>query len=129
MVFALFRRVFLVSVVAVCLFVAYGQGFSGELTISVSFSTSDLIIHKVGDFDAVKLADCDVTRTVGEPQLPVKSVHVALPPGAVVEQVDVLSTESEELEGTFRIYPVQPPQILRKPGEKTLDVEFVDPKE
>ena len=117
-----------VTGIVMCLLVPFRQGFAGDITATVTFSVSDLIVHKIGEYDAVKLANCDITRIVGEPQLPVKLVHVALPNGAVVERVEVLSAVTEELEGTFHIYPVQPPRILGKPGDMALDVEFIKPK-
>ena len=58
-----------------CLCVLPDLVSAGDVTASVSFSTSDLNVHTIGEYDAVKLANCDVTREVGEPQLPAKLVH------------------------------------------------------
>ena len=109
------RRAFFLFFPILCLFAAYGQSMSGEITTSVSFSLSDLQFSEIGEYDALYMVDCDVTRDVSEPQLPVKLVHVALPIGAEVEGVEVVSVQSEELDGTYRLYPVQPPQPYGEP--------------
>ena len=122
------ERAVSLAVLGLCLFFVYGPSISGELTTSVSFSEADVFFYRIDEYDAVKMAGCDVTRNVGEPQLPVKLVHVALPAGAEVDRVEVLSTDSEELEGTYRIYPVQPPRPYGEPGGSRVDIEFVRPK-
>ena len=90
---------------------SYAIGAEGVINQSVTFSKSDLKFEKVDGFHIVTLKDCDITRGVGEPQLPVRLVHVALPPGTEVEDIRIISAETEQIQGTFNIYPAQPPQI------------------
>ncbi len=100
---------------------------SGEmLKESLTFSKSDLKFSKLKGYDQVTLLGCDLTAKVGEPQLPVYLANLAIPNGARVEEVEILATESEDLSGSYLIYPVQPPQILSQSKDKT--IPFVEPK-
>lgn len=62
---------------------------------------------------------------MGEPQLPVELLQIALPPGSKVEQVVVTKVESQTLPLNYRIFPVQPPRILSLMNEP---IPFVQPK-
>ena len=59
------HRTFCLSVLIVCLFLAYGQSISGEITTSISFTQSDLIFSEIGEYDVLYMTDCDITRDVG----------------------------------------------------------------
>jgi hypothetical protein len=83
-----------------------------EISQSVDFTTADLVFSSSQGFDILYLKNCDITNQAGEPQLPVKLIHVALPPGSQVEQVVVTKTESQTLPGDYLIFPAQPPQVL-----------------
>lgn len=76
---------------------------------STSFSTQDISIktinHARGTFADVRVAGFENSRTVGAPQLPVKSVLVVGHPSDI--QVQVKVTQSERLQG-ITPYPVQP---------------------
>ncbi len=88
------------------------QTQSAELSQTLEFSPEDLIFSISEGFDILYLKGCDITNKVGEPQLPVKLVHLVLPPGSKVEKVVVTSAEGEFLIGQYQIFPVQPPRIL-----------------
>ena len=122
------KKMCVFSFAVAVLLIASGQIAAGEITTSVSFSTTDLMFETLEEYDVVKLARCDITREVGEPQLPVKLVHVALPAGAEMDRVEIVSADTEELAGTFRIYPVQPPQPYGIPGKTVVEAAFVSPK-
>ncbi|UCE17102.1 MAG: hypothetical protein JSV84_09340 [Gemmatimonadota bacterium] len=128
MVHRYYGRTFVLSVLVVCLLLAHGRSISGEITTSISFSPSDLSVTENGEYDVLSMTDCDISREVGEPQIPVTLLHVVLPAGADVNRVEVLSTQSEALEGIFRLYPVQPPQPYGAPGKPTIEIEFFRPK-
>ncbi len=100
------------------------NGSEDVLKESLTFSRSELVFSKLKGYDQVFLAGCDLTANVGEPQLPVRLVNLVIPDGARVEEVEILATESEELPGSYLLYPVQPPQILSKAGP----IPFVEPK-
>ena len=103
--------------------------FSSSVQADVLHQTFEFPISRISQafndgYDQLYMNGCDITDAVGCPQLPVQSIHLALPPGARVDRVDVVSTESEYLPGTYRIYPAQPPRILSR-DEK--DIVFILP--
>jgi len=89
-----------------------GKTESAELSHVVEFSPEDLIFSSSDGFDIINMKDCDITNEVGSPQLPVKLVHVVLPPGSEVEEVLVTEAEGKFLPDQYQIFPVQPPRIL-----------------
>jgi len=76
------------------------------------FSTSQIRYSTSNGYDQIYLDGCNITDDVGHPQLPVKTIHLALPPASLIEKIEIVSTESEYLPGTYRIFPAQPPRIL-----------------
>jgi hypothetical protein len=89
----------LLVLLLVSLFFHHVNGAEGVINGSVTFSKSDLKFEKIDKFHIVTLRECDITRGVGEPQLPVKLVHVALPPGTKVANVKIVSVASEQITG------------------------------
>jgi hypothetical protein len=116
-------RIFLALVLI--LFFGLVQVKADELSGSVDFSTADLVFSSSKGFDIIYLKGSDITDQVGEPQLPVKLLHVALPPGSKVEQVVVTKAKSQILPNDYHIFPAQPPQILSLMNES---ISFVQPK-
>lgn len=101
-------------------------GVRGELTQSVSYSPSDISFSTVKGYDVVRLEGCELTEGDGEPQLPVRLVRLALPSGARVEEVKVVSAQVETLGGKYLVYPSQPPRPLSVSAQ---EIAFVEPKE
>jgi hypothetical protein len=83
-----------------------------ELSQIVLFDDGDLVLESVDGWDAVRLRGCDITSELGRPELPVLPLTLALPPGARVTALDVVSAESTELLGRFHPRPAQHPRIL-----------------
>jgi hypothetical protein len=106
-------------------FFGLAQAEADEIYQSVDFTIADLVFSSSQGFDVVYLKGCDITDQVGEPQLPVKLLQIALPPGSKVEQVVVTKVESQTLPTDYRIFPVQPPRILSSMNEP---IPFVQPK-
>ncbi|UCE18929.1 MAG: immune inhibitor A, partial [Gemmatimonadota bacterium] len=105
-----------------------GNTASEEIVTSVTFSRSELTFERFENYDIVRMVHCDITREVGEPQLPVKMFHIAVPAGMKVSHIEILSIEREELEGTYTLFPVQPPQVLGRPGNLVRTFDLVAPK-
>jgi hypothetical protein len=116
-------RIFL-ALALIFLFGFY-QAKADEISQSVDFSTADLVFSTSRGFDIIYLKGCDITDQVGEPQLPMKLLHVALPPSSKIEQVVVTKVESQTLPNDYHIFPAQPPQILSLMNEP---IPFVQPK-
>lgn len=102
------------------------NGSEDVLKESLTFPKSDLVFSKVEGYDRVILAGYDLTAKVGEPQLPIWLVNLVIPDGARVEEVEILTTESEDFPGNYLLYPVQPPQILSLTKDKP--IPFVEPE-
>jgi hypothetical protein len=118
-------RIKIFFVVGFVFLLGLSQTQSAELSQMVEFSPEDLIFSTSDGFDILYLKGCDITNEVGEPQLPVKLVHVILPSGSKVEKVMVSSAEGEFLSDRYQIFPVQPPRILSLMQQP---VPFVQPK-
>jgi hypothetical protein len=118
-------RIKLFLVLALILLFGLAPAKADELLQSVDFSMTDLVFSSSAGFDIIYLKGCDITDHIGEPQLPVKLLHIALPPGSKVEQVVVSKVESQILDKDYNLFPAQPPQILSLMKEP---ISFVQPK-
>ena len=116
-------RVFLV--LAVILLFGFSQAKADQIYQAVDFSTADLVFSSSEGFDVIYLKGCEITDQVGEPQLPVRLVQVALPPGSKIQRVVVTGSESRILPDNYEVFPVQPPQILSLMDQP---ISFVQPK-
>ena len=80
-----------------------------KIVTNIEFNASDLSFHKFETYDLVKLKGCPLTRHVGEPALPVKSISLVIPPTAKITDIAMLSSENITIEGKYTILPAQPP--------------------
>jgi hypothetical protein len=88
-------------IIGILLFSA--QGFAGTLDFSFSFLKSDLTFTKINEYDLVNLKDCINTGEAGVPFLPRASFLFIIPPDSEVVKVEIISSESEILPGTYFI--------------------------
>ncbi|MGQ9591882.1 MAG: C25 family cysteine peptidase [Planctomycetota bacterium] len=79
---------------------------------TVSFDPRALRFHRTDGYDRVTLGDCVSTFRPGEPQVPLATLLLVLPPGAEVQRVDVVETRSMPLPYDLDLRPAQPPEIL-----------------
>jgi len=100
---------------------------AAETTSYLEFPAASLTVTEHDEYHKVNLAGCDLSREIGNPQLPVRSVFFVLPPSATVEDIHVVPLESEEMEGDFYVFPAQPPRILPMVGLPERPVEFEGP--
>ena len=85
-----------------------------QLTHQVTFSTGDVEITQVNGYDMVSLVNggyIDNEENAGEPQLPLISINLLLPEGAVATSVTITATQETQIPGSFTVYPVQLPAI------------------
>jgi hypothetical protein len=88
--------------------VIVGNFYTGE----INFDESMISIDRTDTLVKIRYQGLDITDQVGTPELPVRSVMIALPAGAVVKDVVIRSLDSRELPGTYRVMFSQPPVIL-----------------
>lgn len=100
---------------------------AGTVDHTIRFREQDLSIVRTDGYDVVTLEGGDVTRELGKPQLPVISIALAIPAGSVVESIEILSTESSEIQKGIHPLPAQRPRILPVPGLRLPDWHAVGP--
>ncbi|NIO02233.1 MAG: T9SS type A sorting domain-containing protein [Candidatus Latescibacteria bacterium] len=90
----------------------------------LSFEKDKLRVTRSSGYDVIRYENLELSQEVGSPQLPVKVLHVVLPPEKRISGIELTPLKSEELEGSYHVLPVQPPRILSTPRH-----EFIQPNE
>ena len=86
--------------------ISYHSFFSG-VSHTVHFSENDLIFDRRDGYDLVDLKDGEKTGELGEPDLPLKLVHLLIPNDSEVESLIIMGN-SKVIEGEYFVYPAQP---------------------
>ena len=91
----------------------------------VRFDPADIAVSRIDGFDLIEIRDdhCALEGPPGEPFLPVRNVHILLPPGTRAVAAQAIVIEEIPLEGGFRIYPAQPDVPVSEAGPYA----FVEP--
>jgi hypothetical protein len=79
------------------------------LDYTIHFSADDLRFEKLLGYDLVTMNDCSTLNEIGRPQLPAKTILLALPTGMKATNLQVLSTQKQPIQGTYTIFPAQKP--------------------
>jgi hypothetical protein len=90
------------------LFSGFPEKLEAQVTHQVEFSESDLLFEQREGFDLVSLKGCIGSQKSGSPDLPIRMIHLALPPGCEVTGVSVVDAERTTLGRSFSILPAQP---------------------
>jgi len=99
-------------IIAMALAVAYPVFASPETTVTVSFHRDQLQFHRHLGYDGIQLVGGSFLSHPGKPTLPAQQICIAIPAGHQALSATVRSLQSEELPGTYRILPGQPPLPL-----------------
>ncbi len=105
--------------------VAQGANAAQETTVTLSFEPEQFLFDQMRGFDRVYLIDGSCIYQTGEPVLPARQVMVAIPSGSEAMKVGVLSVDSEQIPGSYHIFPGQPPARL----DGSPPPPFVEPDE
>ena len=101
---------------------------AGEImNITVTFDAQELSWETRDGYDLPRLSDYDIIRRAGAPELPARTVQVALPAGASVSRIEVIGTRSRLLPGQRDIAPAQPAQILSRGDGKSQAIDRTEP--
>ncbi|MFQ5583665.1 MAG: C25 family cysteine peptidase, partial [Calditrichia bacterium] len=92
--------------------------FADSGTHLFTFHKEKLIIGQQAGYDFIRYGNLELSGKPGAPLLPVKIAQLLIPPGKTVASIEVVATESEELEGEYSLFPVQQPQVLSNPQIK-----------
>ncbi len=99
---------------------------AGTITRTVTFSTQDLILTEVDDYDVVEIKDHTVLVDPGAPRIPWVIQKVVIPAGAVPVGVRIIAEDWQDIPGVFNVVPAQRDVPLPMPG-KTFEPELVPP--
>ncbi|MBN2357016.1 T9SS type A sorting domain-containing protein [candidate division KSB1 bacterium] len=74
--------------------------------LTITLSAESYRIQPAGDgYQSIEMANFGALNIPGEPQLPAKTFLIAIPPGAVVRQVQLSPQAPSEVPGLYRIIP------------------------
>jgi hypothetical protein len=121
------KRVSFVSFVFVALSIFSSVALAASPNFTLSFDPKDLIFEKVEGYNRVKMEGTRFSAEPGNPLLPIKFVQIAIPGDVEAESVEVISFQRQELSGTYKIYPSQPPLPLSDLPTKGKEISFVPP--
>ena len=83
-----------------------------NVNVTITFSEDDFLFGYLMGYDTVNLRDCGHLGEIGKPMLPVKNLMVALPDSMKAINVGNIKVTKQQMDGTFTIFPVQPPQSI-----------------
>ncbi|MCK4674228.1 hypothetical protein KAT67_09640, partial [candidate division WOR-3 bacterium] len=87
----------------------------------IELDVNSLIIQQNFEYTKIRLPGYEISDEVAAPEVPVRAIKIALPYGAKITNVNILSKEGKELDGEFLLSYVQPPVILSQKEVKKLD--------
>ena len=86
-----------------------------QISDTLQLSSSQLQFHAVDSFTQVSFSDCSFGGESGTPQIPYWVVRYVIPFDQKVDTVIINNLSSKNLNGQYRIYPIQPPQPVSSP--------------
>lgn len=106
------------------LMVSYNFNSSNQLNVSISLSGVEVERVKNGGDEYLKISipKAGVLTEVGKPELPIFTSFLALPPHKEIH-IDIEGVDTQELMGTYMIYPHQNPPI-RSPNPDAYENTF-----
>jgi hypothetical protein len=96
-----------------------------QKTFTLTFSENDLSFDTQKGYDLVTLSESGITTEIGKPQLPVKTIKVALPTDMKISTVQITELKQDTIDGTFTLYPAQP---SLQSDQTENDAQFVQPE-
>ncbi|MCL2313572.1 MAG: hypothetical protein FWC41_14035, partial [Firmicutes bacterium] len=97
---------------------------NAQVTDNYVITPNDLKIQSSGEYDILEIIDHSFSNEIGNPQLPVKIISFVLPYSSTVTGIEV-SVIQEKIEGSYYIFPVQPP----RPLDGSAAPAFVEPNQ
>jgi len=123
----LLKVVAILSVAVVSLVLGWSDAVfaSHQTTVIMTVDPGRLQFDRRQGYDLVRLDGAQSIGRPGEPTLPVRQLHIAIPAGHEAVSVTVRPVESQELPGLYHILPGQPP----RPLDDSPRSPFVEPNE
>lgn len=106
-----------VAFVGLILLMLTSVALAGEVVVDYRFDRPEIDqITVAGEtFDVITMENAPVGGQIGQPALPARSARILLPPGAVVEDVEVVASDARLLGDGYYIVPVEKPYKLSEP--------------
>ncbi|MCD4654294.1 hypothetical protein K8T06_10215 [bacterium] len=82
------------------------SSFAGDSFLETNVPDSELLMENFAASTYLEMDDYGTMNVPGQPRLPSRIVAVAVPPGAIIENVSVVSERSELLNNKYTIEPV-----------------------
>ena len=89
----------------------------------ITLNTNQLQFETHSVYDMVSFEGCAYTESVGKPQIPVQVYSFVVPYAATVTGISIQDETVQEVNGTYFLYPVQPPI----PTDGSTPADFVEP--
>ncbi len=103
------------------------EGGRYEVRTSIRFSPDEVSFGTSMGYDTIRLEGCDGLNRAGRPDLPSKSIRMALPEGMKVTAARAHSVRWAELPGTYRVLPARPPRPI-SPDAREIPLCGPDPR-
>ena len=96
-----------------------------KIVKTVDFDMNSLIIQQDLEYTKIRFPGYEISDEVAAPEVPVKAIKIALPYGAKITNVNILSKKETEVDGKFLLSYTQPPVILSQKDVK----KYIEPND
>ncbi|MCK4678897.1 MAG: T9SS type A sorting domain-containing protein [Bacteroidales bacterium] len=100
-------------IIVFCLVAVWGITLLAD-TIEKTYLFEDYRLIQKGNYQLISFENTLLTGIAGEPTLPYQAVSLLLPPGHIIENIEIIGEEETVIPGTFLLYPQQHSQPLSK---------------
>ncbi len=80
--------------------------------MTLTFTQSDFTFDTINGYNRVSIQNGSLLTDPAKPMLPTVPIRIALPPNVTATAVKVTDTHEQTLQGTYTIYPAQPPTTM-----------------
>jgi len=101
------KKILITTIVLLCTSTLVFANYNG----SVNTNQSELIFSQKDGYDFITFEKNYFTEEVGAPQLPVKILEYVIPIDMNVKDIIINSSEQVQIDGTYFVYPAQPPHL------------------
>nr|MBN2276905.1 hypothetical protein [candidate division Zixibacteria bacterium] len=97
---------------------------SFAISRTIGFSSDQLQVDKIMDYDIIRMVDHNYLNLPGAPMLPSRQLKIAIPDGMKVTSIEIEEINFEDIAGQYNIFPAQLPLEI---GNSVDDAEFIAP--
>jgi len=105
------KKMMFVPIILITFFSVF-MSLGAKEIYTLRFKSSDLSFSNLDTFDLINIKGCIPSGQIGTPLLPVKRIEILIPSDKEFSSIQILSKTLIPVQGTKKIYPEQPPQML-----------------